>query len=380
GGMTRFLRRVSATAAATMALAAMLASSRGVAAELVYVGTQASQVHALRFDAGKGTLAPLGKVAEGGAPTWLLAHPRLPVLYAADNARETDGKVTAYAVDRTSGALASLGEAPAGGSGTTYLSLDAKAGTLFAANFGSGSVASIAVNPDGSLGAPVSTVRSTGSGPHRRQASAHAHAIAVDPSGRYVLVPDLGADRVFVYGFDPASHALAPDDAAAPRSFAAPPGSGPRQLAFGNSGDVVYVLNELTADIMALRWDAGQGRLALVQTVALSGAGFTGTKSGAAIAMSADGRFVYATNRGEHALQVYRVAAGTGELAFVQRIASGGEVPWAFALHPSGKWLIVANQRSGKVTLFDVDTASGMLAETGQSVDVPSPVGVAFVR
>jgi 6-phosphogluconolactonase len=364
-----------------MALAALLggtAVAGAAAAELVYVGTQASQVHALRFDPAAGKLAPLGPVAEGGAPTWLLAHPRLPVLYAVDNAKDRDGKVTAYAIDRTTGALARIGETPAGGSGTTYLSFDAGATTLFAANFGSGSATSIAVHADGSLGAPVSTLRATGSGPHRRQAGAHAHAIVTDPSGRYVLVPDLGADRVFVYGFNQTTRALAPDDAAQPRSFAAPPGSGPRHLAF--AGQYVYLLNELTAQIMALQWDAQGGRLAPVQTMELGSDGFAGVKSGSEIAASGDGRFVYAANRGEHALQVYRADAVTGRLALVQRIASGGEVPWGFALHPSGKWLLVANQRSGKVALFGVDPATGMLSATGQSADVPSPVGIAFAK
>lgn len=374
--MTHFLRRVSAL----LSLAAMLAGARGAAAELIYVGTQASQVHALRFDAEKGTIAPLGKVAEGRAPTWLLSHPRLPVLYAADNAKERDGKVIAYAVDRATGALAGIGEAPAGGSGTTYLSLDAAAGTLFAANFGSGSASSIIVHLDGSLGAPVSTIRAIGSGPHRRQVSAHAHSITVDPSGRHVLVPDLGADRVFVYGFDAVTHALVPDDAAMPRSFVAPPGSGPRHLAFGMDGSFVYVLNELTAEVMTLRWDAARGRLAPVQAVPLASAGFQGAKSGAEIAVGGDGRFVYAANRGEHALQVYRVDSATGKLVLAQRIPSGGEVPWGFALHPSGKWLVVANQGSGKVVLFSIDNATGLLAATGQSADVPAPVSIAFMR
>lgn len=374
--MTRLLR----TASALLSLALASAGMRGQAAELVYVGTQASQVHALRFDAQEGRLAWLGKVAEGGAPTWLLAHPRLPVLYAADNARKADGKVTAYAVDRGTGTLTRIGEAPAGGSGTTYLSLDGAAGTLFAANFGSGSASSIAVHPDGSPGALVSTLRAAGSGPHRRQASAHAHAVMADPSGRYVLVPDLGADRVFVYRYDAATGALAPDDAVPPRSFAAPPGSGPRHLAFAPDGAFAYLLNELTAEVMVLRWDAQEGRLALVQSIALSGAGFGGTKSGSAIAVSPDGRFVYAANRGEHLLQVYGVAAGTGRLALVQRMPSGGEVPWALALHPSGRWLVAANQRSGNVTLFGIDAATGMLAPAGQAAGVPGPVGIAFVR
>jgi 6-phosphogluconolactonase len=373
-GMTHFLRR----ARIATALAAALAGAHGAAAELVYVGTQASEIHALRLDAGAGRLAPLGKVAGEGAPTWVLAHPRLPVLYAADNAKDREGRVIAYAIDRATGSLARLGEAPAGGSGTTYLSFDAASDTLFAANFGSGSASSIAVDAQGRPGPLVSTICATGSGPHRRQASAHAHSIAVDPSSRRVLVPDLGADRVFVYGFDRAGRTLVPDDPARPQSFTAPPGSGPRHLAFG--GAYTYVLNELAADIMVLRRDDAGGSLALAQSVPLGSPGFEGTKSGSEIAASADGRFVYAANRGEHALQVYRADAVTGELALVQRVPSGGEVPWGFALDPSGRWLAVANQRSSNVALFAVDPATGMLSASGAPVPVPSPTSIAFAR
>jgi 6-phosphogluconolactonase len=348
--------------------------------ELVYLGSQGKQIHALRFDPASGKLAMIGPVAEGPRSTWIVAHPRLPILYAVDDDSAREGRVIAYGVDRASGALAVINETPSGGKGTTYLWLDAPSMTLLAANFGSGSASSIETAPDGRLGALVSTMAGSGSGPHRRQAGPHAHSAAVDPSGSYVLVPDLGADRVFVYGFERAGHTLAPDDGARPRSFATPPGSGPRHLAFGADGRFVYLLNELTAEIMTLRWDAREGRLAQVQTVAASSADFKGSRSGAEIAVSRDGRFVYVANRGENTLLAYRVNQDTGELSLVQSVASGGETPWGFALHPSGKWLLVANQRSGSVAVFGVDPATGMLAATAESVAAPAPVGITFLE
>ena len=97
-------------------------------------------------------------------------------------------------------------------------------------------------------------------------------------------------------------------------------------------------------------------------------------------ALGRDGRFVYVENRGENALVVYRVNADTGELSPVQRIASGGDKPWGFGIDASGRWLLVANQRSGKVNVFSIDAASGRLADTGQSTDVTDPSSVAFVK
>jgi 6-phosphogluconolactonase len=202
----------------------------------------------------------------------------------------------------------------------------------------------------------------------------------VDPTGRFALVSDLGADRIFIYGFDRATHVLMPDDSANPRSYVAPAGSGPRHVAFGVDGRFVYLLNELTAEVAVLRWDAQQGRLALVQTLPTSSAEFKGAKSGAEVAVSHDGRFVYAEDRGENTMVVYAVNAASGELSLVQRISSGGERPWGFSIHSSGKWMLVANQRSGKVNVFSVDPASGMLADTGESADVPTPVSTTFVK
>lgn len=350
------------------------------ATELVYVGMHERQIQALRFDPASGKLTALGPVWQGLRSTWAVAHPQLPVLYAVDDDNTRDGSVTAFAVDRATGTLTRINEVASGGNGTTYLSLDQPSMTLLAANYGGGSSSSIAVNRDGSLGALVSTIKATGSGPTRRQASAHNHGNAVDPSGRYVLVPDLGADRVFVYGFDRATHALAGDDAAVPRSFVAAAGSGPRHVVFGADGRFAYLLSELSAEIVTLRWDATQGRLTQVQSLAISTPEFQGGKSGAGLAVSGDGRFVYVEDRGENTLLVYRVNPGSGELTLVQRISSGGERPWSFTIHASGKWMLVANQRSGTVNVFGIDAASGTLSDTGHAVAIPTPVSLTWLK
>ena len=347
---------------------------------LVYVGTQGRQILALSFDAHTGELTMIGPVEEGLRSTWLVAHPQLPMLYSVDDQNTEEGSVTAYAVDRGTGALTKVNAVATGGNGTTYLWLDIPSMTLLGANYSSGSVSSIAVNSDASVGPLTSTVKEAGSGPNRRQASAHAHSVAVDPSGRYALVPDLGADRVFVYGFDRATHALSPDDAVNPRSFTTPPGSGPRHLAFGLNGQYVYLLTELTAEIMVLRWDASQGHLTLVQSLPTTSQDFQGAKSGAEVAVSHDGRFVYVANRGENALVVYRVSPDSGELSLVQRTPSGGQRPWGFSIDELGKWMLVENQASGTVNVFGIDPVSGMLSDTGQSIDIPAPVSVVFVK
>ncbi len=351
-----------------------------VASELIYIGTDTTALRAVRLDACAGRLTSLGAVADLPKPRWAVAHPSLPLLYVAVDGGTGNGRIATFGVDRSSGGLTPLGDVDAGGAGTTYLALDAASRTLLAANFGGGSVASFGMQADGRLSEAVSTIKATGSGPHRRQASAHAHGAAVAPGGDHALVADMGADRVFVYGFDRAKHALMAEDAAAPRAWQAPAGSGPRRALFSADGRFVYVLSELSADLTVLRWDSATGRLSFVQGLALSGPDFQGVKSASEMAFSRDGRFAYVANRGENALLVYGVNRESGELTLLQRLASGGDAPWAFELDRSGKWLLLANYRSNRVSLFGVDTASGRLSDTGQSLESPAPVSVTFMN
>ncbi|WP_245932888.1 lactonase family protein [Caballeronia novacaledonica] len=364
--------------AGTASASDQIASSNDSETELVYVGSQERHIHALRLDTSTGTLTNIGTVADNLRPTWVEAHPQRPVLYAVDDDNAKEGSVTAYAVDRASGALTKMGAVATKGIGTTNLHVDIASMTLLAANYVSGSVSSIQIDDDGNLMSLASTITETGSGPNRRQASAHAHNAVIDPSGRYALVPDFGADRVFVYRFDRTTRALSSDDAA--HTFIASPGSGPRHIVFGASGRLAYLITELSAQVLVLRWDATQGRLSLVQSLPITSAEFQGVKSGAEIAASRDGRFVYVENRAENALLVYRVDAESGELSEMQRVSSSGSKPWGFAIDASGKWMIVANQQSGTVNVFRIDPASGMLSDTGQSADIASPVSIAFVR
>jgi 6-phosphogluconolactonase len=369
---------------AALALAAGLsgapAMADNTATELIYIGSQGNQLRAARFDPASGKLTAIGVVAEGLRPTWAIAHPSKPILYVVNDERVKEGSITAYAVDRASGSLAKINEGATGGTGSTHMWFDIPSNSLLAANFTAGSASSIAVKPDGSVGALVSTIKATGTGPHRRQTSSHAHGVAVDPSGKYALVADLGTDRLYVYGFDRSTLAMTADDAATPRSVALPPGSGPRHLAFRPDGRFVYLVNELSSDIVALRWDAAQGRLTQVQLLPLSSPDIKEAKSASEVAVSADGRFVYAGNRGEHQILVYRSDPDSGELTLVQRASGGGEGPWAFTLHSSGKWMLVANQRTAKVNVLRVDTATGMLADSGHSLESITPVSVTFVK
>jgi 6-phosphogluconolactonase len=377
-------RALLAAAAATAATAVPLLSTRSAAAsphpdphgDLLYIGTWGqNQVHAVRFDPVRGTMAPLGPVASVSS-NWVAVHPTRPVLYVAGG--EQGGFIRTFRIDDASGALTRTGEiateaVPGGSGGLSYIGLNADADTLLVADFATGSAVTVPVGLNGTLGAVASSVQDTGSGPSPRQAGPHTHHVVIDPSRRFALVADFGADRVFVRDYNRASHRLSTRTPDAPGSFATAPGSGPRRLAFHPGGRTVYLLNELTADIQVLQWDARAGVLTSHQVLTTNAPGHTGTTSAAELVVSRSGRHVYVSNRGDNALVVFAVDPGTGRLTEVQRLSCGGITPWSFSLHPGGRWLFVANEASSTVNLFQVDPRSGRLTDTGTSVAVPNP-------
>ncbi len=374
-------RRAGLAGALAVLLAPGSVLAAGRKAEFVYIGMHGDKVHAARFDPVSGDLTAIGPVAEGLRPTWTTQHPRLPILYVTDEVGN-DGKgvggVLTFRADPATGGLTPLGNVRAGAGGTTNLWFDSPSRTLLTANF-AGAVTTLPIRADQTPGEPTSVVKTVGSGPHPRQASPHAHAAVVDPTGRHVLIADMGADRVFVLPFDRRAGRIGALDPAAAGHYAAPAGSGPRHLAIHPNGRLVYLLCELTAEVHILSWNPAQGRLQAVRTVALSGPDFKGVRSGAELTLSADGRFLYVINRNENELVVFAVDR-RGDLSLIQRMRSGGERPWHFAIHQSGRWLLVANRDSNGLRLFAIDRRSGRLTDTGKGLVSPTPVHALFLR
>ncbi|RME89615.1 MAG: lactonase family protein [Verrucomicrobia bacterium] len=228
---------------------------------------------------------------------------------------------------------------------------------------------------DGGLMPASAFIQHRGSGPNpRRQEGPHAHCATFSPDGRFLLVADLGVDRVFVYRVDPVHGELAPND---PPWVELPPGSGPRHVAFAPDGRRVFVVNELACTLASFAWDGEAGRLEPLDSQSTLPAGFTGRNTCAEVAVHPNGRFVYASNRGHDSLAVFAIGP-EGRLRLVDHTPTGGRTPRHFALDPEGRWLWAANQDSGNIVLFRVDPKTGRLQPAGRSLSVPRPVCVLF--
>ena len=332
-------------------------------------------VSVYRIDPASGEWTQVQLVKDIVNPSWLTLDRRQRFLYAAHG----DGSdATAFAIDPAGGQLTLLNKQPTNGRNGVRLAIHASNRFAVLANYSTGTVAVLPINPDGSLAPLTDLVTLTGKpGPHRtEQASAHPHDVVFDPRGRFVVVPDKGLDETFVYRLDATSGKLV---AAEPPSVASRPGAGPRHVDFHPSQPYLYQINELDSTITTFRFDPERGELMPLQVIPTLPPSFTGNSTTSEIAVAPSGRFVYGSNRGHDSIAIFAVDDATGVLSSVGWESTQGQVPRFFALDPSGTFLYAANQNSDTIVAFGVNRGSGRLKPTGQVVKTGSPSSIVFI-
>lgn len=357
-------------------------SVRGAAFEsegLIFVGCFTSELRGARGmgievfrGRGTGDWKRLDRAAGLPNPSYLLSDRLRRVVYAAHG----DGdRASAYAVDIASGQLRPLGEAATGGHNGVALALDGARRFLYVANYASGSIAALPVRADGSLEDVSSSLSLPGEpGPHRvEQTMSHPHDVVFDPSGRFLLVPDKGLDRIFVLVPDPADGALAIVSEVAMR-----PGAGPRHVAFHPRLPRAFVVNEIDSTVAILRWDGQAGVLTALDVSPALPPSFFGHNTAAEIFVSRSGRHVYVSHRGKDVVAQLAFDEGADRLSPVGWSPTRGGVPRFMTLDPSGDHLLVANEQGDSIAVFEIDAATGSLTLAG-TVPTPSPSAIAFL-
>jgi 6-phosphogluconolactonase len=360
------------------------AENTSAAERLVYFGTYTSGksqgIYVAPFNAATGKLGTPELAATARNPSFVALHPNKRFLYAVGETGDgkKSGTVSAFAIDAATGKLLFLNTESSGGGGPCHLSVDAAGRCVLVANYGSGSIAALPILNDGRLGPAGSVVQHRGSSVNpQRQAGPHAHFIAPDPRNRFMLCCDLGLDQVLAYKLVPGKAQLIPNGVP---FFAVTPGSGPRHFAFDPKGRFAYIINEMGCTLTATKYDDKKGTFAEVQTVSTLANDFKGKSSCAEVQVHPNGKFVYASNRGEDTIAIFSADTKTGELTASGRVPSGGKTPRHFTLDPTGAWLIAEHQDSNNITVFAVDKVTGALSSTGQSLELGAPVCAVFLR
>ena len=345
-----------------------------------YTGPASKGIYAYRFHPVDGKLTSIGLAGEALSPSFLAIHPNGRFLYSVnemDNySGQKTGAVSAFSINSHSGKLTVLNTVSSRGGGPCHVLVDKTGKNLLVANYGTGSVASLPIKEDGSLGEASAFVQHAGQvALPERQGGPHAHSVNLSADNRFMIATDLGLDEALVYRFDAAKGTLTPND---PPFAKVEPGSGPRHFAFQPGDRYAYAINEIKSTITAFRYDRARGTLQELQTVSSLPKDFSENNSTAEIAVEPRGKFLYGSNRGHNSIAVFAIDPHKGTLTLVEHTSTQGKTPRNFAIDPTGAYLFAANQDSGNIVLFHIDQKTGRLTPAGQTLEVGAPVCVTF--
>ena len=345
---------------------------------LAYVGSRTTRerqargegISVYRCDPDTGVLERIQLLSDLVNPSFLALNRAGTRLYAVHGDGE---EISAFAVAPASGHIHPINRQSTGGRNPVHLALAPDERFVVVSNHVTSSLAVLPIADDGTLQPLTQLLALSGEpGPHRKeQPFAKPHFNPFDPSGRFVVVPDKGVDRVFSFRFD--AGRLTPAAIAVARE-----GACPRHIAFHPNQAWVYAINELDSTVTAYRFDSADGRLRPFQVLSALSDRFTGNSRASEIEVHPSGRTLYASNRGEDSIAVMTIDPAGGRLALVQTMPAGGRTPRFFVVTPDGRWLYVLNEDADSIRLLRIDASSGRLHDTGRVWVCGSPVCMVF--
>lgn len=303
-------------------------------------------------------------------PSYLTLSKDQKIVYSV-NESGAESKVSSFQIDNSSGKLTNLNQQNAKGADPCYIIDDNI--NVIVANYSGGNIAVFGKNSDGSLTEAKQVLQHKGKGIHPRQGSAHVHMVYFSPDKKYVLSNDLGTDTVYIYEYHPYSPT---EILKLKNTISLQAGSGPRHLTFGKEGNRVYILQELSGSLSVFSFAKGQ--LHKIQETTILAKDFKGNFTGADIHISPDGKFLYASNRGEaNTISIFKILKN-GQLVTQSVVSSLGKGPRNFVIDPTGKFLLVAHQYSNEVVVFKRDAVYGAITDSGKRIELCSPVCLVF--
>ena len=373
-------------------------------------------IHVFAMDERDGSLKALSSVAPELNAGYVCVSPNGRFLYATDERKDFGGRagagggVVGFAIDQRDGSLTQLDAQLSMGAFPAYIAVDRTGSRVVGANHASydtiaqlerghdglrrlenayddASVAMFSVSADGRLDAACDVAvleRGHASGWEKDsgldavfRASPHAHSVNFDPSGQFVLACDKGTDRIYAYRVGSKGCVLKQVEV-----LVTPPRTAPRHSSFHPTLPYVFVINELEPSLSSFSFDVKSGDLKAIQTVltvAKDAVNRGGRRSMPAdVHVHPNGRFVYASTRGNDTIAIFRIDEANGKMTAVDEVSTHGATPRGFNFDSSGRFLLVGNQDSNTVVTFAADPESGRLTATGATVDVPRPVCIRF--
>ncbi len=364
-------------------LISILLFSIGVVAqktEILFIGTYTETgsfgIYVAGFDANTGRLSLLDSAACNN-PSYLVQSPDGRYLYAIDELRGPEGgEISSFGFDPLTNKLTFINKQTTGGDHPCFVDIHPKGNWLAVANYTGGSASFLPVDKKGNLAPQAQFIQYAGKGADpKRQEKPHVHQTLFSADGKYVWITDLGLDAVKRYAFK--TKKTQPVQEASVLTLGTNPGAGPRHIALHPTKGLVYILTEMEGAISVFSLE--KDKASLLQNIKCDTA--SKQPGSAALFFSPDAKYLYASNRADaNTISIFKVDAETGLLRFAGWQSSGGSGPRNFVLHPSGNWLLAANQRSNNVVIFSRNSETGLLSPISDELRLPAPVCLLFAK
>jgi 6-phosphogluconolactonase len=337
-------------------------------------------IYAYKFDPSTLQIDLQSTNADGESPSFLVFHPNNTWVFAAYRAGQPaipkQGSIVAYTLDKAEGRLHKISTQASGGEGPCHISVDPLGHYLYVSHYQSGNLVIFRIGTDGSISPPIRKIQHLGSGPNKtRQEAAHLHAAIPSADGRFLYVSDLGMDLVEVYRVQ--DLASTNPDVTPIQTYQHRPGAGPRHLKLSSNGKFAYVIEELSSSIVQFSVDQKTGKLHFIDHQLLFPKAPQANWA-SELALSSDGRFLYAANRSNNRICMYKVNPKSGKLKRLGDVDSGGRTPRHFFIDPAGHFVFVANQDADLLTVFQRNPKTGRLAPSGKEIKVQGVCWVGF--
>jgi len=305
-------------------------------------------------------------------PSFLAKSKNNKTVYAVNETGDNEASLSAFAFDGET--LSFLNAIPSNGAYPCHVSVSEKHALAIVANYGGGSLAVYNLEKNGALGSLVQHIQHKGSGQNKdRQASSHVHSAFFSPDFQRVYVQDLGADQITIYRVRKSG----PDFVLVEeQTINTPAGGGPRHVVIDKKEKNLYVLLELTGEVAHFQ-KKGKDWI-FMQSVSMNEENFNGANGAAEIKMSADGKHIYASNRGDANTITLFAVDKSGSMLKKAVYSTKGKGPRNFNLSPDGKHVLVANQQSNNIVIFERNVQTGELIDMDKEIQVPTPVCVLF--
>ena len=366
-------------------LCGVAAASVVHAETLVYFGTYtrgnstSEGIYVAKLNESSGEMSSPELAAKADSPSFVAIHPDGKTLYAvSENSAEGPQAVgvLAYRIE-SDGLLTKISEQSTGGAAACHVAVDPTGKCLGVANYSGGSCASFAIQSDGSIDKAASIFQHVGSSVNpRRQTAPHAHSINFSKDGSRAFVADLGMDAILIYDVDLKTGKMR---RAEQGSLKLPAGGGPRHFSLSPSEDRAVTNLEMTSAVVLLKYD---GQLTILDDPksTLPANESQPNNSTAECLFHPSGTFFYVSNRGHNSIAGFRLSDDGRSTIALGQTSTRGEIPRGFGITPDGKFLVAANQKSGNIVSFRIDSKTGMLTPTGSEINVGSPVNVRFLK